>query len=151
MLVHVHIYHVGWRPDPLYAAWLGEGWDGGKAGKCPSSGAGKGTPAQQGCLGAQGGSDPSQSSSLVLSGSLAQAKRDFFSLCMLTFGWFLWFVSQVLHVCTSHQRPWGSPQFSFTLPAKVSQQRGAPTMPLLTLAVRHLPLPLLYPGQSGNS
>ena len=74
-----------------------------------------------------------------------------FSLCMLAFSWFLWFLSQVLHVCASHQRPQGSPQLSFTLPAKVSQQRGTPTMPLLTLAVRHLPPLLLHPRQSGNS
>lgn len=47
--------------------------------------------------------------------------------------------------------PGGSPQLSFTLPAKASQQKEAPTMPLLTLAARHLPPPLLHPRQSGNS
>ena len=79
------------------------------------------------------------------------ARGMLFPLCILAVGWFLWFLSPVLHVCMSHQRPRGSPQLPFTPPAKFSQRRGAPAMPLLTLAARHLPPLPLHPGQSGNS
>lgn len=102
----------------------GRAGTGARQGNAGNSGAGKSAPAQQGCLGGQGRSDPSRSSSLVLSGSLAQPKRDVFPLCVFAFGWFLWFLSQVLYVCASHQCPRGSPQLSFTLPASFPVKRG---------------------------
>ena len=151
MLLHVHTYHTGWRPDPLHAARLGEGWDGGKAGKCFFSGAQKARWLSRDAWEPRAGPTRPRLVPWFCLEVWLNPRGICFSLCMLAFSWFLWFLSQVLHVCTAHQRPQGSPQLSFTLPAKVSQQRGAATMPLLTLAVRHLPPLLLHPRQSGNS
>lgn len=149
--IYIYIYHTGRRPDPLHAAWLREGWAGGEAGKCSFSGAGKGTPAQQGCLGAQDRSDLSQSSSLVCLEVWLNPGGIFFpSACSLSTSFSSFSPRCFMFACHT-SGPRGSPQLSFTPPAKVSHQRGAPTMPLLTLAVRHLPLPLLHPRRSGNS
>lgn len=50
LLVHRHLCHTGWRPEPRRKPGLGRAEMGARQG----IGAGKGTVAQQGCLGVQG-------------------------------------------------------------------------------------------------